>query len=144
MNTSTIAESAPLHVQIASLCNAHGLDFTVAGCEDEDHSLWTISANGWGVICKELCRKEAYWFLKGFLLANPEVYVSQKTLRKLENATAIEVLQDNDWYREITIEEAVETIRRGGYAIVEQNHIVWDVLSECWVQTGDYRIELRK
>ena len=146
MNTTTTIlddaqEAQPLHIQIVRLCKKHGLDFTVAGCEDSDASLWTISANGWGVICKELWRKEAYWMLKGFLLANPEVYVSQQTLRRLENALVIEILTDNDWYREITIDEAIEEIKRG-CEIRERKDILWDTLSECWTPTGDYSVEL--
>jgi len=148
MNTTTTIlddaqnAQAPLHVQIAQMCDTFGLDFKVYGCADTKASLWTISANGWGIICKELWREEAYWMLKGFLLANPNVYVSRKTMRTLENATHIEILVDNDSYRDITIEEAADAVKRG-YEIKQREDILWDPLSECWVPTGDYFVELR-
>lgn len=145
MNTTTIiaqdSQTVPLHVQIAQMCNAHGLDLMVTGCDDSRASLWTISANGWGIICKELWREEAYWMLKGFLLANPEVYVSRKTMRTLENAVRIEILTDNDWYREIHIDEAIEAIKHG-CEMREREDFLWDTLSECWTPTGGYSVEL--
>lgn len=67
--------------------------------------------------------------------------LSRKTMRLLENAAHIEILVDNDSYRWITIDEAVEAINRG-CDVRQRDCIYWDWSGECWTLSGDYFLEL--